>query len=232
MVEMTYAPARQAAQRSDAQQPGAAGCETMDSIGAIGSIGARWLVRMLDVVDYGMLMVEDGIRVAFANQLARAELAEQHPLYLVGSELRARGERDMATLRQALSGAACRGTQTMVTLTDPAGAGVVVSVVPLREPGSGAAVLLVFGKRRVCDDLSSDVFGRQHALTAAETRVLKLLCAGRRPRAIAAALGVTLNTVRTQISSIRFKTGSRDIGDVVHRVARLPPLACLVRRSA
>ena len=197
---------------------------------ATASFDARCLERVLDIVDYGLLVVDGPARVVFANEVARAEIgARQHPLFIAGGELRARLDHDTAALRKALQCAAARGLQSMLTLTDATGEGVIISVVPLPEADYRSAVLIVFGKRQVCENLSIDVFARQHGLTSAETRVLKLLCAGCRPGSIALTLGVTMNTVRTQIKSIRCKTRSRDIGELVCRVARLPPLACLVR---
>ena len=91
---------------------------------------------------------------------------------------------------------------------------------------------MIIGKRQACEELSRDAFARQHALTLAEARVLKQLCEGERPSDIAPTLGVQLSTVRTQISSIRAKTGTRDIAQVVRHVGRLPPLPCLIKRAA
>jgi len=192
----------------------------------------RLLARMLDVVDYGMLIVVDEARVVYANQVARAELDHEHPLQLLGRELRPRSPRDLAALRQALLNALRRGAQAMVTMRGAAGGSVSVSIVPLLDDGAAPAALLVFGKRRACEELSTDAFAREHGLTSAETRVLKHLCAGQRPADVARMGGVKLSTVRTQISRIRDKTGSPDIGGVVGQVSRLPPMLCLVRRAA
>ncbi len=199
--------------------------------GNSGALGLRAMLRMLDVVDYGMLVVVDENYVIFANQGARAEMDEEHPLQLLGRDLRARCPRDVAALRQALSGAVHRGMQTMLSLGGDDAENISVAIMPLLEPGEAPAALVVLGKRAVCEDLSSDAFARLHALTLAETRVLKQLCAGVRPDDIAKGLGVKLTTVRTQIGSIRAKTGSHDIGALVHRVARLPPLPCVARRA-
>ena len=204
----------------------------LPAAGTDGPISTRALARMLDVVDYGMLLLVDATYVVFINQIARAELDHEHPLQLLGRNLRARSPRDVAPLHLALSNAMRRGVQAMVSLGGAANDGVSVAVVPVIEPGEAPAALIVFGKRRVCEDLSTDAFARLHGLTLAESRVLKMLCAGYRPVDIARAFDVKLSTVRTQISSLRGKTGSRDIGGVVQRVARLPPLPCLTRCAA
>ena len=106
-----------------------------------------------------------------------------------------------------------------------------MSVVPigdLHHPGDGAT-LLMLGKRQPCALLSVQGFARSHGLTGAETRVLTFLCDGVPPTAVAAQLGVGLSTVRTQIGSVRQKTGAQSIRALVQQVAVLPPLMGVLR---
>jgi DNA-binding CsgD family transcriptional regulator len=198
------------------------------------SISTWTFARMLDVVDYGMLLLVDTSHVSFANQTAREELDEGHPLQMLGRELRARDPQDVAALRLALSSALQRQVQTLLTLGGSGGTrdgALSVSVVPLSEQGEPSAALIIFGRRDTREGLATDAFARHHQLTSAETRVLKMLCTGCRPADIAAAHGVRVSTVRTQVGSIRAKVGTRDVGGIVRRVACLPPLPCLVRSS-
>jgi DNA-binding CsgD family transcriptional regulator len=191
------------------------------------------LVGMLDEIDYGMLLVSADAQVLYLNHAARLELDGEHPLQMLGRALRAQRPQDVAPLYDALS-AAARGLRRLVTL----GTGeqrVSVSVVPL-PAGSGRRtedhepqVLLVLGKRRVCAQLSVQAFARGLSLTPAETRVLELLCAGVRPTLIAQTQGVAVSTVRTQIGSIRAKTGAASISALVRQVAVLPPLVGALR---
>jgi DNA-binding CsgD family transcriptional regulator len=172
--------------------------------------------------------------VTYANQAARDAMDDSHPLQMLGRDLRARNPHDAAVLRQALANALHRRVQTLLTLgrqDTEGGEAMSVSVVPLAGPGEMPAALIIFSQRGVCDGLSTDAFARHHHLTTAETRVLKMLCTGCRPADIAAAHGVRVSTVRTQVGSIRAKVGTNDIGGIVRRVARLPPLPCLVRPS-
>jgi DNA-binding CsgD family transcriptional regulator len=74
-------------------------------------------------------------------------------------------------------------------------------------------------------------FALAHRLTPAETGVLQGLCGGRSPLEIAHAQCVAISTVRTQISSIRAKTGADSIRDLVQQVATLPPLVSALRQS-
>lgn len=196
------------------------------------ALSHRAMARILDIVDYGLLLAAHDGRVTFANSVARAELAAGNTLCLQAGVVSAPRAADAVALRQALQASTRRAAQTLVALGDEAGARMGVSVVPLQEPGESPATLLILGKRQDCEELSRDAFARRHEITLAETRVLKRLCSGERPTEIARRLGVQLTTVRTQICSIRLKTGARTIGQVVQLFSRLPPLPCLMRPAA
>jgi DNA-binding CsgD family transcriptional regulator len=193
----------------------------------------RWMAAMLDEIDYGMLLVVDEMRVIHANHVARAELDNDHPLQMLGQQLRVRRSQDVAPLRDAVAAAATRGLRRLLTLGDDAHR-VSVAVVPLSMPSldSRPATLLVFGKRRMCEELSVHWFARSHKLTQAEAQVLKALCTGVPPSEIAQRQGVAISTVRTQISSIRAKTGAESIRNLVHQVAVLPPLVGVLRDAS
>ena len=193
---------------------------------------------MLDEIDYGMLLVSADAQVLHLNHAARLELDGDHALQMLGRALRAHRPQDVAPLYDALA-AAQRGLRRLVAL----GSGeqrVCVSVVPLALPaGAGqrsgdteSLVLLVLGKRQVCAQLSVQGFARSLHLTPAETRVLEQLCAGVRPTHIAEQQQVKVSTVRTQIGSIRAKTGAASISALVRQVAVLPPLVGALRGGA
>lgn len=193
-----------------------------------GTLLQRCVTQMLDEVDYGMVLVLDETRVAHLNHAARIELDADHPLQLLGSELRVRHAHDLVPLRDALADAARRGRRRLL----PLGEGprrVVMSVVPLASAGAVSATLLLFGRRKACEELTLHGFARCHGLTPAETQVLKQLCAGERPERIAERQGVAISTVRTQIGSVRTKTGSDSIRALIQRVALLPPLVSALR---
>ena len=194
---------------------------------------AQRLSRLLDVVPYGMLLVHDDGQVLFSNQAARYELDESHPLQLMGRQIKVRRPQDVAPLREAIANAARRGLQRMVTLGDTDTETVTIAVAPAGDalPGHAADVMLVFGKRQICENLSADAFARCYHLTDAEARVLRQLCSGRKPTAIALQQGVAISTVRTQIIGIRQKTGARDINALVQQVAKLPPLMLALRAA-
>ena len=191
----------------------------------------HWLAAALDELDYGIVVLYDGTRVVHINDAARVELDEQHPLLLLGDELRARLARDIGPLHDAVGDAALRGMRRLLTLGKDAER-TSVSVVPLDSADAGArAVLVVLGKRTVCESLSVQGFARSHGLTAAETRVLVALCNGVPPTQAAAELGVAISTVRSQIGSLRQKTGAESIRALVRQVAVLPPVKGALRHN-
>jgi DNA-binding CsgD family transcriptional regulator len=210
-----------------------------------------WLACMLDEVDYGMLLVTADAQVIFMNHAARLELGPQHPLQLLGQALRAHRPQDVAPLYDALA-ASQRGLRRLVHLGE-APHRVSLSVVPLPAPissaaharataqgahaelgspealGSGPLTLLVLGKQQSCGALSVQAFAHSVRLTPAETRVLEMLCDGVQPMEIAVQVGVAVSTVRTQVGSIRAKTGAASIRDLVRQVAVLPPMVGALR---
>ncbi len=198
---------------------------------------SQWLTRMLDEIDYGMLLVSAEAQVLYVNHAARHEMDDEHPLQLLGHALRAHRSQDMGPLYDALT-AAQRGLRRLLTLGEGEHR-VSVSVVPLpsadADTSSGAGgqtTLLVLGKRQMCAQLSVQGFARSMLLTPTETRVLELLCNGVRPTEIATRQGVAVSTVRTQIGSIRGKTGAGSIRELVRQVALLPPLVGALRTSS
>lgn len=192
---------------------------------------ARCMAHMLDEIDYGMLLVDAGGQVLYLNHAARRELDHEHPLQLAGPLLTAPAACDAAVLQEALVDAQ-RGRRRLMTL-GRGSQSVAVSVVPLDEPDTLlGATLLMLGKRSVCEELSVLGYARAKDLTPAETRVLGLLCRGVKPTQIATDQGVAVSTVRTQIGSIRAKTGANSIRELVRQVAVLPPLVGALRSTA
>jgi DNA-binding CsgD family transcriptional regulator len=188
---------------------------------------SRWMAMMLDEVDYGMLLLGDDAELLHVNHAARRELDGDHPLQVLGRQLRARQPQDVARLHDALTGAAQRALRRLVAL----GTGderVNLSVIPL----SPQATLVILGRRELSQRLSVQCFARERHLTPAETRVLEGLCEGLAPREIAELHGVGLATVRTQIGSIRAKTGAENIRALVRLVAALPPMAMALELRA
>jgi DNA-binding CsgD family transcriptional regulator len=194
-----------------------------------GAAGGGLLLRVLDQLDYGLMIVTSNASVRFANRVALRQCSAAHAMRLHDGCVRVRHEGEHLAFTKALA-ASLQGRRSMLTLHSQ-DAPVSLAVVPVAdpiEPGGAQVALLVFGRRQVCEPLSVEFFAREHRLTAAEIVVLRKLCDGAAPAQIACECGVALSTVRTQVGSIRLKTGARSIGDLVRRVTVLPPMVSVL----
>lgn len=191
------------------------------------------MLRMLDEIDYGLLLVTAQGELCYANRLGAQELASDGPLHSAGGRLAVLTGPELSRLNEALLDAV-RGRRTLVTL-GLNGHTLEVAVVPIDAvegaPGHALALLL-FNKRNACAALTLAFYARAKKLTATESAVLTQLSQGVKPKQIARVQGVKLSTVRTQIASIRGKTGTASIGALVGQVADLPPFAPVVRAAA
>jgi DNA-binding CsgD family transcriptional regulator len=187
--------------------------------------GIDCIREVLDEIDYGVVLVSRGLGVKYCNHVARAELQTGHPLSIHEGCLRSLDAVARQRLEAAVHDAADRMLRCLLTL-DSADGPVSLSVVPIGRPApqGPATVLLLLGRRDLCARLSTERFASEHGLTAAEAAVLTALVDGLDPRRIAALHGVSLSTIRTQIQSLRDKTGAGCIRDLVMTVATLPPL--------
>jgi len=195
------------------------------------ALGDGLLMRVLEEIDYGLMLVTESGRVCFANHVALRECASGHPMQISGGHVQPRLAREQEAFFNAL-GASCLGRRAMLTLHSDESA-MSIALVPLGEPAGAhgePAVLLVFGKRQLCEPLTVEFYARAHHLTASETMVLKGLCAGQRPRQIAEEAGVAISTVRSHIGNIRIKTGTASITELVRIVTVLPPIVPALNR--
>ncbi len=200
------------------------------------STSSSLLMRILDQLDYGLMLVTDKARVRFANQAALRQCTPAHCMAVSDGHVYARQRREQQSLLQALA-AACSGRRSLLTFQSNDSvlslAVVPVSEMPTWEAAAVAAVaeastLLVFGRRQVCEPLSVEFFAREHRLTTTETAVLRGLASGLRPSQIAREAGVALSTVRSHVSNVRVKTGARSISELVRMVTVLPPIVSVV----
>ncbi len=209
------------------------------------------LLRLaLNQVDYGLVVVDvDTGAVQFANALGRDVLDDiaddtggkrcDTGLCLVNGRVMTRRPIHADLLRHTLARTRA-GLRGLLSL----GAGdqtSAVAVVPLSAPQAGPAAgtqaeenadadapchaLLVFAKQQLCDDSTMALFARERGLTNAEGQVLAQVCRGLRPAQIADHHGVQISTVRTQLRSIRLKTCTDTIRELVQKVSVLPPMA-------
>lgn len=193
---------------------------------------AALLMRVLDEIDYGMVVVAANGAMRYSNQLAKQELHSNGPLSLSQGQVRAHQPSDQCQLQLALADAV-RGRRRLITLGHN-GATISVAVLPMPggdedDENSEPLALLTFGKRHPSETLTVDFFSRSQGLTGAESRVLQALCNGAKPKEIAAQCDVAISTVRSHICSIRVKTQTANIRELVDRVAKLPPITPAVK---
>jgi DNA-binding CsgD family transcriptional regulator len=214
---------------------------------AAAGLSVMALTTVLDEIDYGLMVVDlPGGRLRHANRQAQEECRRHGTLDLSEGFVVVPDVAGHRTLLGAL-GQAQQGRRTLLSLrshpelaqadaslrADTAATGsVTVAVVPLPREGEQLQALLVFGKRPGADALSVGFFARLHGLTPTEDTVLLSLCRGMKPTDIADEHGVAISTVRTHVNSIRLKTGTGSIRDLVHKVATLPPMASALRAGA
>ena len=194
----------------------------------VGSLSSHWLSLVLEELDYGVLLVNAAGEVLHSNRAARQTLEPGHPLQVQAGRLRARHAKDLMPLHEALHLAESQGRRCLLRLGESEDRANVV-VVPLNRDVEQAAVLLVLERRQLRAELAAQWFALRYGLTPAETGVLKQLAEGARPNDVALQQGVAISTVRTQIQSIRGKSGAQSIGELLRQLAVLPPLMSALR---
>ena len=190
------------------------------------------LTCVLDEMDYGVVLVDAQRTIRHTNHLGRFELGSRRSLHAAAGRLMAALPALQEALVQAVQPAQA-GQRSMVDLGS-AQARLPVACIPLRPGLDDAedAILVVCGKRQLCDALGLQFFARSARLSPGETTVLQALCSGLKPEAIAQQNGVCVSTVRSQVISIRQKTGTHSVRDLVNRVSALPPMVPSLRMGA
>ncbi len=199
------------------------------------------LHAVLDQVDYGVAVVDADTRsLLLANKTAQHALApaSAQPSGLCVADGRlcvrqhAHAERlTLALLRtkthvRGLLSFGEGGCETPIAVM-PLSASTMPGAVPIENTDVPRAhyALLLFSKPQLCDSASITLFASDRGLTNAEALVLAQVCKGLRPTEIAVRHGVQVCTVRSQLRSIRQKTASDSIRELVEKVSVLPPLA-------
>jgi DNA-binding CsgD family transcriptional regulator len=213
-----------------------------DPPSAAAAAQALELAAIVDEIDYGALLVTLTGRLRFANRAARLALGQASGAYsggavaaaalcVVQQQVQTRQPEQQAQLLEGIAAAACRGLRSMLQL-GRAQQPQYVAVLPLYAHAAAAdcpTALLLLGRRDICEPLGAAAFARCHGLTPAESAVMMALAQGLSPQDIARHSGVAPCTVRSQIQSIRNKTGLRRIPDLIARVATLPPMTNALR---
>lgn len=187
--------------------------------------------RVLDEIDYGLILASPDGQLQHANHLGRYELARAKFLRTSNAVnekakglLQTSGAAATADLHCGIR-AAARGRRQMLTLRHGSES-LSLACVPLFQPfeGACASVLLMLGRQTDTANLALGFFARNHKLTSAEEGVLRALCSGQQIMDIALVNGVAESTIRAQVRALRDKTQCNSIRLLVQLVAALPPV--------
>jgi DNA-binding CsgD family transcriptional regulator len=188
----------------------------------------------LDLIGIGVVLVDAQAVIIHANRAAQSMLAGGSPIRSDRGELRTCLPETTAALRTAIAKAA--GNETAIGAAgigipapqangDPA----LVHVLPLASgdlrariaPRATAALFITAMGQGGAPP--ADAIAAVYDLSAAETRVLERLIAGRTPAEIADDLGSALPTVRSHLSNIFAKTATTRQADLIRLAAALAP---------
>jgi DNA-binding CsgD family transcriptional regulator/PAS domain-containing protein len=186
------------------------------------------LFEVLDRAPQALFLVDGAGRIRHANRAAEALLAGQRGLGARGGVLAAGAPQDARRLADLVAAAARSHGAVAGSMTLNAGADakrLSIAVAPIRNapvsPFQPEARVIV-----CVTDPGSGVGASQARLralfgfTEAEARVALALFDGASPAEAAAAFGVSLNTVRTQLAHIFEKTGARRQSELMRLLTR------------
>ncbi len=193
-------------------------------------LGGEAREAALDHLGYGVLLLDEPGRAVYLNPLAESLLRRNDGLALRDGQPRAEhGNDDQALAR--LVRQAVLGVGGGLSVARRAGADGAppppyrLSATPIRLdsppplPGAPAlparVLLLARDPDRPANGHDLTAFAQARHITAAELRVLEGLLQGLAPKAIAERLNLGVRTVRSQLSSLYAKTGTRGQRELV-----------------
>lgn len=179
--------------------------------------------RVLEEIDYGLMLLSPSGELEHANEVARCELNRGRVIRLDGNRVMGHSSAGTEEILRCLRGAA-QGRRQMLTLHH-GDVSLTVACVPLSHRAEESdPVLLILARQSATQNLNVTFFSRSYGLTSAEEAVLRALHEGLRINEIASVNGVSECTIRTHVRSVRDKTGINNIRLLVQRVANLPPV--------
>ncbi len=190
---------------------------------------AALLLRVMDEIDYGVLVIDEQGQLRHANHLARHELASRRVVMNQGGTLLGVRTELSEQIEHALQ-QALRGQRRLLLLKEH-GHELSLAFVPLSHPleADPPTVLVLLSRQSACDNLSIRMYARSQNLSPSEEAVMMALCRGLSIPEIAAEHGVAQSTVRSQIKALREKTGSASIRHLLQRINSLPPMVPALR---
>lgn len=184
---------------------------------------------VLDMLPAGIVLMDSKGEIIFINKAATALFSDRDGLLVHGNRLRAESSAESARLTAIIDSAASISASDGIS----AGGSILISrrtrpplqalITPIRNTmlhnfHRVAAVAFVNDPLRTHRPAEA-VLRTLYGLTPAECRIALLLSDGRAPRQIAMTVGVTENTVRSQVKSIYAKTGVKRQSDLIRLFA-------------
>jgi DNA-binding CsgD family transcriptional regulator len=194
--------------------------------------GRALTTEVLERLSLGALIVDGNARVMFANALAVQQLRTGRGLTVVSGGLRAQRPDEQAALSRIIHAAALTSVGQeasaggLMSITRASGTALSVLVSPFcRAAGTRPeqqSVLVLISDPGSRAPIPEHVIAESFKLTVAEARLLAALAAGRTMTEYAEAAGVTMNTAKTQLRQIFFKTGYNRQADIIRAVLADP----------
>lgn len=207
---------------------------TISDLMGIKALEAHALSATLDNFQTGVIVVAADGSVLHANDAARRMLDQGGLIRLINGRLMACETEANDELARALALASSNeadiGANGIgIALNGPSGEPAIAHVLPLAKgdlrtrlvPQAAAAIFVSKSDESLPSDMSA--IGRTFALTPAETRLLEHLVQGGTLVDVAAAIGISVATAKTQLSHIFSKTGVTRQADLIALVSRLMP---------
>ena len=174
--------------------------------------------KLLDRIGAGVLIVEQDARLVYANELAERLLSEGQTLTVRHNKVTTTSLPHASGLQNALDRACSENDIDIgyfgngIPLSGTDGSVAVCYVLPLgksdrrRELGPGlAAVFITTNGASIPPAL--EVLSALSGLTSREARIALMVADGQSPGEASAALGISVNTMRTHLAHIFEKTG-------------------------
>jgi DNA-binding CsgD family transcriptional regulator len=186
---------------------------------------ASLLAAVVEKLGLGVAVTTfDGL-VLHLNQAARRALRDS--AFDVGDDGRLFSLRaaDTGSLRNALAAATLERKSVIVVGDKRRGLSIAVQpldFVAAGRPAKGVMLLFSLGARLNASAVAA--YADAHQLTPAESAVVAGLCDGLQAKEVAQRTRSSIATVRSHLRSIYYKTGARNLQDLLARVASLPPL--------
>lgn len=181
------------------------------------------LHRLVEALDFGVMLLETDGRVRFANRYARLALGAGDVLGLTDDRITLHGPQQQRAFLRALAEVA--DDRPRMLCLGGGVPGTKLALARWHREADGSTVLLATlqtGERQQWPALRA--YARERRLTEGEADVMQQLVLGDRPPQIAARRGSSEGTVRSQIKSLLEKTGTHSMRELVVEALHLPPM--------